>query len=94
MEGEYATPRTTDREVSVEAKTNRHHEQSNPDRREVLPCLLHEDANEHRGEGEGEDKGKEVHSAENRGGAEDSLKVEREEIGAGNEDHAVDEADG
>lgn len=59
-----------------------------------MPCLLDEDADEHRGEGEGEYEGKKVHSAKNGVGAEDSLKIEREEIGAGNEDHAVDEADG
>lgn len=94
LEREDATPGTTDWEVDEETETEGHEEQSEPDRWEVLPCLLHEDTDEGGGEGEGQNKGKKVNSAKNWVGAEDSLEIERVEIGAGNEDHSVDEADG
>lgn len=57
-----------------------------------MPCLLDEDADEGGGEGERDHEGKKVDSAQNGVGAEDGLKVEREKIGAGNEYHAVNEA--
>lgn len=56
--------------------------------------LLYEDADEGGGEGQRDYERKKVNSAKDGVGAEDGLKIEREEIGAGNEDHAVDEADG
>ena len=94
MEGEDATPGRTDREVDVETEADSHEEQPQPDRREVMPCLLYEDADEGGGEGEGDYKGKKVYSAKNGVGAENSLKIEREKISAGDEDHAVGPADG
>ena len=94
LEGKDATPGTTDGEVDVETEADGHEEQSEPDRRKVLTCLLYEDADNDGGEGEGNHEGKKVNSAQNRIGAKDGLKIERIKIGAGNEDHAVDEADG
>lgn len=94
LEREDATPGATDGEVDVETEADGHEEQSEPDRREVLPCLLYENTDDDGGNGEGDYEGKEVDSTQNGAGAEDGLKIQREEISAGNEDHAMGEADG
>ena len=58
------------------------------------PVFLDEDAAGDGDEGEGEDEGEEIDARENGGGAEGGLEIEREEVGAGDEDEAVDEAGG
>ena len=94
MEGEDAAPGGGVGEVDVEAETDGHKEDAEVDGGQVLACFLDEDADDDGGEGEGDDEGKEVDAAEDRTGAEDGLEVERVEVGAGDEDEAVDEADG
>ena len=94
LEGENATPGRTKREVEKETEAKSHEEQSEPDRRKVLPCPLDKYSGQGGDKGEGNYEGKQVNSTENGVGTEDGLKVERKEVSTGNEDHAVGEADG
>ena len=93
LEGEDAAPRAGVGEIDVETEANGHEEHAEVDGREVLARFFNEDADDDGGEGEGEDEGEEVDARKNGASTEDGLEVERVEVGAGDEDEAVDEAD-
>ena len=75
LEGEDATPGTTDRKVDVETEADSHEEQSEPDRREVVPGFLNEDADEDGGDGEGYYKGEKVNPAKYGVGTKNGLEI-------------------
>ena len=79
-------------EVEVEAEAEGHEGHAEPDGGQVLARLADEDADGGGHEGEGEDEGEEVDARQERGGAEHGLEVERQEVGAADEDEAVAEA--
>ncbi len=93
LEDDDAGPGRVGGEVDKEAEAEGHERHAGPDGGEVLAGLADEDADGGGHEGEGEDEGKEVEARAERGGAEHGLEVEREEVGAADEDEAVAEAD-
>ena len=80
-------------EIDKESEADGHEEDAEVDGGKVLACFFDEDADDDGGKGEGEDEGEEVDAGEDWGGAENGLEVEGVEVGAGDEDEAVDEAD-
>ena len=58
--GENAAPLAAVGKVDVEAETEGHEEDAEPDWGQVLACFFDEDANDYGGEGEGDDEGEEV----------------------------------
>ncbi len=93
LEDDDAGPGRVGREVDEEAEAEGHEGHAGPDGGEVLARLADEDADGGGHEGEGEDEGEEVETRAEWGGAEHGLEVEREEVGAADEDEAVAEAD-
>lgn len=80
-------------EIDVEAEPEGHEEQAEVDGREVLACFADEDADDGGGEGKGNDKGKEVDATEDGRSTKHGLEIEGKEIAAGDEGHAMTEAD-
>lgn len=81
-------------EIDVKADPQGHEKHAEPDRGKVLACFLDEDTDRGGDEGEGENEGKRVDAGENGRGAEDSLEVERNKIGSGDECGAMAETNG
>ena len=79
-------------EIDVEAEAEGQEDHSEPDGIQIVSGLADDDTDCGGDEGEGEDEREKVDARKERTGAQDGLEVERQEIGARDEDEAVAEA--
>lgn len=80
-------------QVDEKAEAKGHEAQAADDQLAVATCLFDDDACACGDDGEAKNQGEDVDAAEDRGGLQHGLEVEREVVGAGDEDEGMAEAD-